>query len=731
VKILKLLPLNKQSEGMTKRKLPKSSVSFHHNGIALGWILLLAVLARILFFHLDKNGPLHLYPIIDETEFLKIGRHIAENGPFYPFHFWHPPLYSYFLGLLLSIGLSLKSILFVQYIMGIAGSALLYLALRKINTNVAFISALIWAVYPIELFIESKFLSENLYIFFSIALGYTLIAIESKWMKYSLAGILSGLLIITKSQFILFPIIWIIILLFRHKEKSKFIITYASLFLLFPLAVILHNSGKTDGKLKSVSSNGPVNLYIGNSESLKESLNIRPATWMAEFFPELYDEAGIQFSKEETEENESYPYLLNSFLLKKTLKENSRLGVPIKNILQKTFIAFHAYETPRNYDIYTCREFNQYLKFTLGKRPLNFPLVLFFYAALIYIFVKRKDVFKHKKHQILLLLLAVHIIPGILFFNAFRYRLVFVPILLFYGVFFYKEYGKNFNKQIVNIVLILLLGSSLTSGMLIQEIPLHETYDTIGDGYFNKGRLKTADRYYQLALENLLQEDPQAAIHSQTFEQKAFLAEQEGKFAEAISYLDQAIQSGQNTAINFQNRASLKYKSGDLLGARDDYDSSIKITFEDAKKQSIAWYGLGITYIKLQHYDSAMIAFNESIASDSTNGKAWANRGILKGQLGNFQEALIDLTSSINIEPGYDKAYCNRAIAFLTLGKPAEAIPDLDLAIAINPNYAQAYFLRAMTHLEIGQKESVCEDLRKARNLGFQAAVQELAKHCK
>jgi hypothetical protein len=40
---------------------------------------------------------------------------------------------------------------------------------------------------------------------------------------------------------------------------------------------------------------------------------------------------------------------------------------PAKNILHKTFIALHAAETPRNYDIYQVKAFNQYLNFTVTK----------------------------------------------------------------------------------------------------------------------------------------------------------------------------------------------------------------------------------------------------------------------------------------------------------------------------------------------------------------------------
>jgi hypothetical protein len=53
----------------------------------------------------------------------------------------------------------------LQNALGVAGTALLYKSLRKVHVNAALITSLIWAIYPIELFIESRFLAESLFVF--------------------------------------------------------------------------------------------------------------------------------------------------------------------------------------------------------------------------------------------------------------------------------------------------------------------------------------------------------------------------------------------------------------------------------------------------------------------------------------------------------------------------------------------------------------------------------------
>ena len=716
---------------MHSKSTPDINSIFQSKLFTTGIVLVLAIIARLIYYSMDKGSPLFLFPIIDETEFLKIGNHIAENGAFYPYHFLHPPLYSYMLGILLSIGFSLKGILIFQFFLGISGCVILYLSLSKIHHTAALISALIWAIYPVELFIETKFLSENLYIFLSLSLAYTLIVMNKSWTQLILSAAITGLLIITKTQFLLFFVAWLLILIFRFRESLKTVLAYSSIVLLFPFLATLHNFVNTGGHFIFISSNGPMNLYIGNSEDIKRTLNIRPSQWREEFFPSLYDEAGITFTREDTDPNESYPYLLNSFLLKKTMHENSNLTVPFQNILLKAFGTLHSYETPRNYDLYEYRKWNSYLSFTLSNKGLYFPLVLFFYAALIYLLIRRKNLIKDHSHLVLLLILIAQLLPGILFFNAFRYRLAAIPFIIFYSILFYKEYGRDFNKQAINLVLIFLFGSVLGNSFIVQKIPKHESYDTYADGFMEKGRTKTADKYYSMALGNMKEDDPGAAEHSRTFEQKAYLAEQQGKLTEAIDYLNQAINAGQISTLNYYNRASLKYKTGDFEGAMADYNASILHNNGDREKLSLAWYGLGITHIKLQKYDSAMNHFSYSIIADSSNSKAWANRGILKGQFGDFKGALSDLNKSIEIEPGYDKAFSNRGIAYLTLDQSENALPDFNEALRLNPGYAQVYYLRAMTNIDLGNISGVCDDLQKAVQLGFQAAEQEVEKYCK
>ncbi|MEW5694010.1 MAG: glycosyltransferase family 39 protein [Candidatus Hydrogenedentota bacterium] len=486
-------------------KLISRIIKYKQKYISIIVIFLIALLARIVFFIFEKNSPLFLYPIIDELEYLERAQYLANNNFSYPKVYWHPPLYQYFLAILMKIGLENKSILIIQNIMGILGTLILYFSLEKINKKIGFYTSLLWSIYPIQLFIENKFLMENMYIFLLILFTHNILKEKQNYMTILFSGFLSSLLIITKPTFILFIILYLLFMLFKlNCYNIKKIIIYISISLLLPLMVTIKNYYTSGDKIIFVSSNGAVNLYIGNSNNIRKTLNIRPKDWWDNFFVPIYTQVGL---KEPEEQN---PYELDDYFIKKVINENKNLETFAKNLLIKFIVSFFSYETPRNFDIYSYREVNNYLRYLIWKKPLYFPLSLFIYSAFLFMI---KNNWRKDNIKIIFLLTISHWLPLIIFFNAFRYRLICVPYLIFLSINFYYLYWRNMNWQIVNIILIILLGTGIFNKILIiQYISPAETYNYYAFALFKKGELNRALNYYNRALRYNLEEDERYAI---------------------------------------------------------------------------------------------------------------------------------------------------------------------------------------------------------------------------
>ncbi|HRU67572.1 MAG TPA: glycosyltransferase family 39 protein [Bacteroidia bacterium] len=699
-----------------------------NDNIFLLIVVFTAFVARLAFYISDFNNPFRFFPIIDENEFFRTASDMAQNGLFPVSYFWHPPLYTFMLAVLLKLGFSVQGIVLLQMLMGIAGVVFFFLAAGSYDKKPAFIASLIWAVYPLQLFTESRLLSENLFIFLTLLFFFLFVRLEKSKLRYPLLALLAGLMMITRSQFIIFLIFWILFLVFYERmplKRAAFIFLMA---LIFPSLAVFHNAYHTNGKLWFISANGPVNFYIGNSDNIEKTLNIRPLEWKESFFPGLYDEAGIYFSESDSQK-QSYPYLLSGFLIKKTLKENTSFQTIFNNLLQKTVIALHAEETPRNYDLYEWREFNPYLKFTVFARPVAFPLSLIYFAAIIFMFVSWKKLMNHDYYRLVVLLILSGIIPSILFFNAFRYRLTFLPFLILFAVLFYQNHYKNIKFQITNILMIILLGTGLTASLLVQKIPVSETWRLAGDGWLNKKKYEQAEKCYLKSLKLTEKEENNALARKTIVKKLANLAILSGNRDKAAELLQQSGDSIVNDAEIVFAKALALYQKGIYNEAIRLYTKAI--SFRDSKITPQAYHGRALCFIRINKIREGFQDFDSAILLKNDYAEAWSNRGILKGQQGDTRGALADLNKAIELNPAYVKAYLNRSIAYLTLNQIPQAMLDLNTAIGLDSLNAQAYYLRGITQINSGNKSAGCKDLKKSLRLGFKQAEKDIEANCK
>ena len=691
-------------------------------------ISIVAIIIRLLYLGFELKSPLFLYSIIDESEFVHTARIIAANNFYNPEHYWHPPFYSWVLAFFFKIGFELKAIVLFQLLLGVVGSVILYLGLKNLNSKAALIASLIWAVYPVELFAETRFLSENLYIFLSICLLYQLTRFEITYKKIIAVAILTSLLIITKSQFILFMFFFTGYLVIRQKKISIHTLIFLAITIILPVVISINNTKKADGHFMFISSNGPTNLYIGNSSDIKKTLNIRPYEWREKFYPELYDEAGIKFTVRDTSEETVYPYKLSRFLTQKTISDNLNPVIPIKNVIIKTFSLLHSEETPRNYDLYVYKQFNPWLNFTIRNFPIYFPLALIFYAALLYIIIRRKLLFRTKPWFWLLVLLIIHLLPSIIFFNAFRYRLPAIPIIIFFAVLFYSEFLRNIKFQLINILLIIIFGTQLTSALLIQKIPEFESYNTIGKAYLKQEKIERAGFWFRKAQRHM----PEKGMTDNytTYSGAAVVKEKAGDLQGALNELNMAVEKNPKLDEAYLFRASILYKLSDFTSALSDYNQAVTLYNGNKKTLQSALYGRGLAKARLNDNQGAILDFDSAITLFPSYSEAFTNRGIAKAKLGMFKEAIADLDKAIAIEPKDEKPYFNRAGAYAALGDLKRAIKNLNDAIRVKPDYAQAYYMRGKILMQSASQKEACSDFKKAYEMGYAPAKQEIDHYC-
>jgi Flp pilus assembly protein TadD len=128
----------------------------------------------------------------------------------------------------------------------------------------------------------------------------------------------------------------------------------------------------------------------------------------------------------------------------------------------------------------------------------------------------------------------------------------------------------------------------------------------------------------------------------------------QGKFAEAITFYDQAI------ALEPRN--------------------------------AVALCGKGVALNALGNYSEALTVLDQAIAISPAYAKAWYEKGNALNGLGRYDEAIAAYDKALEIKPEYGYlAYYGKANALAGLGNYTEAIPLYDKALSLEPRYAIAW----------------------------------------
>ncbi len=140
----------------------------------------------------------------------------------------------------------------------------------------------------------------------------------------------------------------------------------------------------------------------------------------------------------------------------------------------------------------------------------------------------------------------------------------------------------------------------------------------------------------------------------------------------------------------------------------------------------------GIQNLKESRFIKAIQDFSRAIELNPTFAKAYNNRGLARYNLQDHPAAIQDFTRAVEIDPEYTDAFYNRGIAKFYFNDHSGAVQDFNQVIASEPEDGNAYYMRGLskTYIEGMDMNSVCEDFRKAKELGNKQADDAIIKYC-
>ena len=162
----------------------------------------------------------------------------------------------------------------------------------------------------------------------------------------------------------------------------------------------------------------------------------------------------------------------------------------------------------------------------------------------------------------------------------------------------------------------------------------------------------------------------------------------EGRFAEAMPELDEAIRLNPLNAHGWINRGIVKSRLGDDKGGLQDADKALQL--------------------------------------DPKFGEAYSERCTIRMKAGDQDGALDDCTQALKYSPDYPTALLNRGVLLAQRQRLDEALRDFDRILYYDPNNAIALYDKGMTLSQLRRDEEAKSALLRACQLGMPAACQRL-----
>lgn len=175
--------------------------------------------------------------------------------------------------------------------------------------------------------------------------------------------------------------------------------------------------------------------------------------------------------------------------------------------------------------------------------------------------------------------------------------------------------------------------------------------------------------------------DPHAGLTPDKHAQVALQHLAEGRMAEAMDTLGQAIAQYPDDAELHGIRGSLRLEQGNITAALADLETAVRLAPDNPQYLT----NRAQAYRKFNRIDEAMADLNRATELDPDLVSARFNRGALAFTGGDFEQALADFDHCVAIDPHAAAPYFNRAAVYDAMGNRELAIADLRRFLRIAP----------------------------------------------
>ncbi len=667
-------------------------------------IFLAAFLLRLVYLMQYRSNPAFEHPMVDELWHINWARDILGGDIIGHEAYFRGPLYPYFLAFLQAI--TGKSIFFtrlIQMIIGSLSAVLVYYAGRKLfNRNVGIIAGFAFAIYGTMIFYEAMFLIPVIYIPLTLlTFLYLLKAVEHNLpISWFLSGLFMGLAAIARPNILFlvpFIIIWLFFKFFKTAEIKSYFksgIVYIAAILIPILCVSIRNIAVT-GEFILISSQGGVNLYIGNNPHTDGLTMLMPEVAIDESLPWSEFTGATKAAAERITGKQLTPAEESSFWTGKAVDFIAEHPGKFLEITFKKLVYFlNGFENSDNADIYFSRQFSSLFSILLWREPVFFPFGFFLPLAVVGLVAT----WKNRKALIPLYIFMIGYIPTvILFLVTARHRLPVIPFVLIMaaaGIYQLYQLIKNRNwikagaLGLIFVVVLMLVNRTYFEIGFQNESQIHFN---LALAHERDNNLPEAEKEYKLALRT----NPASPTILNNLGYVQYL---QHKHAEALNNFGLASKSDPQFAQAYHNTALVYEAEGNYSEAQQLYRQALNV--DPSMYQT--YINLGDLYIRMKDYQNAEAVLRQAVDMNPKSGRAYFKLGSLYGRMGDFTKA----EEYFNKGQGWGSPtagdYVNWANIYYATSRPEQALDLYHKATAAAPDFAQVYFNMAITFQRYG-----------------------------
>ena len=122
-------------------------------------------------------------------------------------------------------------------------------------------------------------------------------------------------------------------------------------------------------------------------------------------------------------------------------------------------------------------------------------------------------------------------------------------------------------------------------------------------------------------------------------------------------------------------------------------------------KSSRALNGLGISYMRKNQIDKAILAYKKALAINPKNVRAYSNLGLVYHSLGDFTQSEQVLTEALSLNPNNRDTLTNLASSKIELEKYEEASQLLARAIEVEPFALEPHIASGLLNVRLGRRQ--------------------------